>query len=78
MVVVCRHCCGEVCSVILEVVEVAAGAAEDSVVVVEASAAAVVDLAAVLAEAATLVAEVRAAVGKITRVIRVQLRFDYG
>ena len=68
-VVVCRRCCGEVCSAISEAVDAAAGAAADSeevaLVVVE-----VVDLVAVLAEVGTLVVEVRAAVGKIIRLIR--------
>ena len=64
VVVVCKRCCGEVCSVIWEAVDAAAGAEEDSVVV-EASAAVGVDLAAALAEAATLAAEARVAVGKI-------------
>jgi hypothetical protein len=62
--VVCRRCCGEVCLVIWEAVDAAAGAEEDSAAV-EASAAVGVDLAAALAEAATLEAEARVAVGKI-------------
>jgi hypothetical protein len=57
----------------LEAVIAAAGAAADSEVVALVVAAAVVDLVAVLAEVGTLVAEVRAAVGKMIRLIRENL-----
>ena len=59
--VVCRRCCGEVCSVISEEADAAAGAEEDSAVVEVL--AAVVALVAGLAEVEALAAAVRAAVG---------------